>query len=101
MKVDPHRGCGSLARIMIGAERSNDEAAEIDNEDEQQDFPNERQLSSGSSTSKYPKANPTRNGDRTQNKKWKEKTAIRKKRKEKSWNQSLFVRCARCMNSSL
>ena len=82
MEVNSQGSLGSGARIVVGDERSSGKAREIDDEGEEQDFVAERQAVPGSPKSVQPKDQPTGNGDRTQDKKRKEKTAIRKKRKE-------------------
>jgi hypothetical protein len=82
MDVNSHRSLGSQARIVVGDERSSGKAAEIDDEGQEQDFAAERQAVSGSPKSVQPKDQPTGNGDRTQDKKRKEKRAVRKKRIE-------------------
>jgi hypothetical protein len=83
MEVNSHRSLGSQARIVVGDERSNGKAGELDDEGQEQDFAVERQAMPGSPKAIQPKDQPTGNGDRTQDKKRKEKTAIHKKRKEK------------------
>src|SRR5438876_4484549 len=83
MEFDSHRSLGSQARIMVGDERSNGKAGEVDDEGQEQDFAVERQALPGSPKPVQPKDQPTGNGDRTQHKKRREETAVRKKRKEK------------------
>ena len=78
MEVNSHRSLGSQARIMVGDERSGDKAGEIDDEGQEQDFAVERQAVPGSPKAVQPKDQPTGNGDRTQDKKRKEKRAVRK-----------------------
>jgi hypothetical protein len=84
MEVNSHRSLGSQARIMVGEERSTGKAGEIDDEDQEQDFAVERKAVPVSPKAVQPKDQPTGNGNRTQDKKRKEKRAVRKKRKEKS-----------------
>jgi hypothetical protein len=84
MEVNSPRSVGSQARRMVGEERSSGKAGEIDDEDEEQDFAAEPQAVRGSPKAVQPKDQPTRNSDRAQDEKRKEKRAVRKKRKEKS-----------------
>jgi hypothetical protein len=83
MEVNSHRSLGSQARIMVGEERSSGKAGEIDDEGQEQVFAVERQAVPGSPKAVQPKDQPTGNGDRTQDKKRREKRAVRKKWKEK------------------
>jgi len=69
---------------MVGEERSSGKAGEIDDEGEEQNFAAEPQAVRGSPKAVQPKDQPTGNGDRAQDKKRREKRAVRKKRKEKS-----------------
>ena len=83
LEVNSLRSLGNQARIMVGEERSGGKAGEIDDEGQDQDFAGERQAVPGSPKAVQPKDQPTGNGDRTQDKKRREKRAVRKKRKEK------------------
>ena len=83
MEVNSHRGLGSRTRIMVGDERNSGKAGKIDDEGEERDFAAERQWVAGSPMAIQPKEQPTRNGDRTRDKKRKGKRAVRKKRIEK------------------
>jgi hypothetical protein len=69
---------------MVGEERSSGNAGEIDDEGEEQDFAAEPQAVRWSPQAVQPKGQPTRNGDRAQDKKWKGNRTVHKKRKEKS-----------------
>jgi len=82
-EVNSHRSRGSQARIVVGDERSNGKAGEIDDEDQEQDFAGEREAVSASPEAVQPKDQPTGNRDRAHDEKRREKAAIRKKRKEK------------------
>jgi hypothetical protein len=84
MEVDSHRSLGSQARIVVGDERSDGKAGEIDDESQKQEFAGDRQAVPWTPEAVHPIDQPTGDDERTYYKKRKEITAIGKKRKEKS-----------------
>ena len=72
MEVNSHRSPRSQERIVVGDQRSSGKAGEIDHERQEKDFAGEGQSVPGSPKAVQPKAQPTGDSDRTQDKKRKE-----------------------------
>src|SRR3954468_12055976 len=83
MEVDSHRSRGSQGRIVVGNERYSGNAANVDDENQQQDFAAKRQRVLSGPMAVYAKDQPAWNDDRTEDKNRKRKRTVGKQRKEK------------------